>query len=175
MANENTPGWKLFAELARLWLPIVLSLCAISLTIFQAATARRHARLSVQPRIEWRIAENTRTGIFEISIVNVGLGPAILRSVAVGIDGKPMVLNGLDACAAISRALARPADAYDTGCFVQSTDRVVRAGDELSLYRSEPAPAAAVDAGAPVADYRRFAVTGLYCSFYEECWRIEAP
>lgn len=173
--DDETPGWKLLTEAVRLWLPIIVSLCAIGLTVFQATTFRRHARLSVQPRLEWRVIENTRTGIFEINLVNVGLGPAILKSVAVSIDGTAKPLSGLDVCAEISTSLARPDAVFDSLCFVQATERIVPAGEELSLYRSEPAPGEAVDPSAPPPDYRRFGVTGSYCSFYEECWRIELP
>ena len=53
--------WKLWAEAFRLWVPILVSLCAICLTVFQAMSTRRHTRLSVQPRLDWRIIE-TRPG-----------------------------------------------------------------------------------------------------------------
>jgi hypothetical protein len=39
--------WKLWAEAVRLWVPIVVSLCAIGLTVFQARATMRHMRLSV--------------------------------------------------------------------------------------------------------------------------------
>lgn len=59
---------------------------------------------------------------------------------------------------------------------MQIGEGVIRAGDRLVLYRSEPLPGQAgkvsVDA---LAEYRRFGATGTYCSFYEECWEIETP
>lgn len=176
MSDHEPPGWKLLAELVRLWLPVVVSVCAISLTVFQSMTTRRHARLSVQPRIEWGIETDTRTGVFEISLVNVGLGPAIVRSLAIAIDGTPKPLTGLDVCAAISQTLARAPEDFDTSCAVLSHERVVSAGDRLVLYRSAPVPDHPVDtATGAVTDYRRFVVSGTYCSFYEECWQIPPP
>lgn len=176
MPDEEPPGWKLLAEVVRLWLPIVVSVCAISLTVFQAMTTRRHARLSVQPRIEWGIETDTRTGVFEITLVNVGLGPAIVRSLAISIDGTPRPLTGLHVCEAVSQTLGRAPEAFDTTCAVLARDRVVRAGDRLSLYRSAPVPDHPVGpATAVLPDYRRFAVSGTYCSFYEECWQIPPP
>ena len=75
--NEGPVRWKLYAEAFRLWFPLVISLCAISLTVFQAMSTRRHARLSVQPRIEWRISEDAVPGILELSLANVGFGPLV--------------------------------------------------------------------------------------------------
>lgn len=174
MPNGGT-GWKLFAELVRLWLPILVSVCAISLTIFQAASTRRHARLSVQPRLEWRLTEETGSGLFEISVANVGLGPAIVRSIAVTLDGTPKSLASLEACDALAAALGRSGEDFDTRCFVQQTDRVIPAGTALPLFRSEPAPGHAPQGEVELPDYRRFSVTGTYCSFYEDCWQIERP
>jgi hypothetical protein len=174
MLNGGT-GWKLFAEVVRLWLPVLVSVCAISLTLFQAATMRRHARLSVQPRLEWRLAEETRSGLFEISLANVGLGPAIVKSLAIRLDGTPKPLADLAACDEIGAALGRSRDDFDTRCFVQQNDRVIPAGTELPLFRSEPAPGRAAPDEAALPDYRRFSVSGTYCSFYEECWQIETP
>ncbi|MFT3973629.1 MAG: hypothetical protein QM699_09325 [Amaricoccus sp.] len=177
MQDDETPGGKLLAEVVRLWLPIIVSLCAIGLTVFQAMTTRRHARLSVQPRLEWRIEQDTRSETFEVSVVNVGLGPAILRAVAITVDGDPKRLADLAACDAVSAALGRAPQDFDATCFVQST-RARRAGRRRTGALPERARARAPGHGRRrPADrlYRRFAVTGRYCSFYEECWPIETP
>lgn len=173
MLNGAT-GWRLLAEFVRLWLPVVISVCAISLTIFQAVTTRRHARLSVQPHLEWRLTEETGSGLFEISMANVGLGPATVRSIAVRLDGTPRSLASLEACDALAAALGRTGEDFDTRCFIQQADRVIPAGTELPLFRSEPAPGHAPPGG-PLPDYRRVSVIGTYCSFYEDCWQIETP
>ena len=173
--DDEPPAWKLLAELLRLWLPILLSICAITLTVVQSMATRRHARLSVQPRLEWRIDADDRAGMLTVSLANVGLGPAILKTVSILIDGQPRPLTDLQTCEEISRQVGRPADTFDTYCLVQSSERVVRAGDTLELYRSQPAPEHAGDHASPGVDYRRFGVAGTYCSFYEDCWKIEAP
>lgn len=174
--DDETPAWKLFAELLRLWLPILLSICAITLTVVQSTATRRHARLSVQPRLEWRIEADDRAGLLAVSLTNVGLGPAILKTVSIAVDGQARPLSDVRVCEDISRQIGRPADSFDTYCFVQSSERVVRAGDTLELYRSQPAPVhAGDDHTGQGADYRRFGVVGTYCSFYEECWKIETP
>ena len=50
--------WKLYLEAMRAWIPIVISICAISFTIYQGILSRRHTKLSVQPRVDWRIEED---------------------------------------------------------------------------------------------------------------------
>ena len=76
MDPGNEVRWRLYAEAVRTWLPIIISLCAISLTIYQAYTTRRHTRLSVQPRLGWRSIDDRRRDTY--SLVNDGFGPAIL-------------------------------------------------------------------------------------------------
>jgi hypothetical protein len=167
--------WKLWAEAFRLWIPVVISLCAISLTIFQAMSTRRHARLSVQPRIDWRIEMDAATGQITLSLVNVGFGPGVVSGVAVVVDGEPIPATGTDACLEVSRRIGRDGDAWDTACFANESEYVLRAGDSILVYGSRPAPAhAGADHTAELVDYHRFGVTGRYCSFYEDCWEISA-
>lgn len=160
----------------RIWLPILVSLCAISVAAFQSSVTRRHARLSVQPRLEWTIIADSRLGTVEVALANVGLGPAIIRSLAFTIDGTPMPLSGMETCDAINATLGRSPDAFDTHCHMQTGEWVIRAGDQLALYRSEPAPGQPAELSEKeFTQYRRFGATGTYCSFYDECWEIETP
>jgi hypothetical protein len=172
----NTGGvrWKLLAEAFRAWIPIVISVCAISLTIFQAMSTRRHTRLSVQPRVDWRIEEEAASGTIALSLVNVGFGPAIISELAYVIDGERIPAVDLDACVEVSRRIGRDDPArWDTSCIASDSEYVLRAGDSVVLFGSRPTPPhAAADHSAALVDYRRFAASGRYCSFYEDCWDI---
>ena len=172
--NEDPVRWKLYAEATRLWVPVVISLCAISLTVFQAMTTRRHARLSVQPRIEWHIAEDAVSGTIKLSLSNVGFGPGVLRDLAFVVDGDPIPADGLDACKELSRRIGRSDEtAWDTDCFASNRDFVLRPGDSVAIYSSRPVAAlAGKDHTAQLVDYRRFAASATYCSFYEDCWKL---
>jgi hypothetical protein len=175
--NQGDPvRWKLYAEAVRLWIPIVVSLCAISLTVFQAMTTRRHARLSVQPRIEWRITEDATRGTIELSLANVGFGPGTLRGLAFVIDGQPIPAVDLEACQEVSRRIGRHDEAkWDTRCFANAHDYVLRPGDTATIYASAPVAALAdTDHAADLVDYRRFGASATYCSFYEDCWQLPA-
>ena len=54
---------------------VVISLCAISLTVYQAMATRRHQRLGVQPRLEVNVAASRDGGLVS-KLVNNGFGPA---------------------------------------------------------------------------------------------------
>jgi hypothetical protein len=174
MEPERDVRWKLWAETFRAWVPIVVSLCAISLTVFQAAATRRHARLSVQPRVDLRIELNDSAGTVLLSMVNVGFGPAIVTNVAFVVDGERVPATGPDACAEIDRRLGRGGEAWDNACFT-SDEHVLRPGDSVVIYGSRPAPAhAAEDHAAAAVDFRRLAASARYCSFFEDCWEVRA-
>jgi hypothetical protein len=175
MNPGNEVRWKLVAEAVRTWLPIVISVCAISLTIFQAYTARRHTRLSVQPRLDWTVNLGPDGGI-AYSLVNDGFGPAILRSLDLELDGEVVGPDGPATCAEIDRRLGREGDAWDTRCFDMEGDFVIRAGNSIVVYESRRAATAPAPAGAgPLGpeDYLRLMPEGRYCSFYDDCWTLE--
>jgi hypothetical protein len=175
MDPGNEVRWKLYAETVRTWLPIVISVCAISLTIFQAYSTRRHTRLSVQPRLDWTVNLGPDGGI-AYSLVNDGFGPAILQSLNLELDGEVVGPDGPATCAEIDRRLGREGEAWDTACFDMEGDFVIRAGNSVVVYESRRAAAAPDPAGAtPLApeDYLRLMPEGRYCSFYDDCWTLE--
>ncbi|HVL20555.1 MAG TPA: hypothetical protein VM422_06165, partial [Amaricoccus sp.] len=133
MDPGNEVRWKLYAEAVRTWLPLVISACAISLTIYQAYNTRRHTRLSVQPRLDWTI-DVTPDGGINYSLLNNGFGPAILRSLNLRLDGEVVGPDGPATCGEIDRRLGRGGDAWDTGCFDMEGDFVIRPGNGVVVY-----------------------------------------
>ncbi len=165
---------RLFAEAFRLWAPIVVSLCAIGLTLFQAAQTRRHARLSVQPRLEWRV-ETDSAGTLGYSLVNNGFGPAVLTDLTLAVDGTPVGPDGLETCGRIAALLGRSDPArWETHCFDKEGDLVIRAGDRITIFASRAVPGSPATEPPPAReDYLRVTASGRYCSFYDECWPLE--
>ena len=165
--------WRLYAEAFRLWVPILVSLCAISLTIFQAMATRHHQRLSVQPRLDWNI-EAGREGDIAYSLVNNGVGPAVLKSLILTVDGKPVGPDGPATCAAVDAAIGRGLPDWDTGCFDMVEDFVIRAGTSVVVYASRRATGLPAEPlRVPPEEYLRLGVVGRYCSFYEDCWELD--
>ncbi len=72
----------------------VISLCALALTIYQAWMTRRHNRLSCRPHLTHWTLTNFQKGWVNISVSNNGLGPAIIRSLQLKIDGQ--IVKGND-------------------------------------------------------------------------------
>lgn len=164
--------WKHWAEAFRLWLPLVISLCAISLTVFQAMSTRRHTRLSVQPRIDWRVMQDAATGSLAFSLVNVGFGPAVMEEVVMFFDGETLGPIGTDTCAELARRIGREGDTWDTDCSAIEGEYVLRPGDSLTLFASRPSPSATSDHRVSEADARKVSANARYCSFYDECWQV---
>jgi hypothetical protein len=166
--------WKLYLEAVRAWIPIFVSLCAISFTIYQGILSRQHAKLSVQPRVDWRIEEDAVSGTLALSLVNVGFGPAIIRDIAVAVDGEPVPTDSLEACEEIARRIGRADPAlWDLACFVQPEEHVLRPSETVVIFASRPTSAhAAEDHATDVVDYRRLGASARYCSFYEDCWEL---
>lgn len=68
----------------------VIALCALGLTIWQAEIARRHNRLSVTPHLTTWAHSEQATGRHSIEILNNGIGPALIKSFSVEVDGQPI-------------------------------------------------------------------------------------
>ncbi len=165
--------WKLYLEAVRLWVPIIVSLCAITMTVSQAMATRRHQRLSVQPRLDWKV-DVTRDGEATYALANVGFGPAVLKSLTLTVDGKPVGPDGPATCAAIDTALGRGAPGWLTSCFDMEDEYVIPAGNSVLIYASLKAPGSTATAPAMSPEtYLRLAARGTYCSFYDDCWSLK--
>lgn len=83
---DNRPWYRepeTFVALAAL----IVSVSALAVGIYEASLQRAHDRAEVWPRLEittWV----TPTGV-ELRLANTGIGPALIRSVVVTVDGKP--------------------------------------------------------------------------------------
>lgn len=173
MEPGDSTRWKLYAELFRAWVPIVVSLCAISLTVFQAWSTRKHTRLSVQPRLDWSVQVSEGGGV-TYTLANNGFGPAILTRLDLRVDGEVVGPDGPATCAEIDRRLGREGPDWDTACFDMVDDFVIRAGSGVLVYSSLPAPGApGIDAPPAPEQYLRLRPEARYCSFYDDCWTLE--
>jgi len=74
--------------------PIIIAVCALVLTVWQGMIVRRHNRLSVTPYLNtWRHF-NEQIGHFSYEICNNGIGPAIIQSLSIHVDGQPIEGEG---------------------------------------------------------------------------------
>jgi hypothetical protein len=83
------------ADLARDYAALLVSICALFLTINQAMATRKHNRLTVRPHFATFTktkADPERKGILivEVTLTNSGLGPAIIKTFEPLLDGTPL-------------------------------------------------------------------------------------
>lgn len=83
---------------------VVVALCALYLTVQSNKTTREHNKLSVKPRLTTETSTNrttyldgsTHTVEFRMTLTNVGLGPAVVKSSQVMLDGAPLPVESTD-------------------------------------------------------------------------------
>jgi hypothetical protein len=144
---------------------IAISALALAIGAYQTRLMQAQARASVWPyvKIGFGYAESGESAGFNIHIQNNGVGPAIVKSVRVFLDDKP--LHGwLDAYPILlGHGEGHPKLEGLSGVVIPpSTNRET---DVHAIRIGEPDQAAkffdAVD---------RFKIDICYCSVYDECW-----
>lgn len=83
------------ADIAREYAALLVSICALFLTINQSLATRKHNRLTVRPHLTSFVdqrADTERKGITTIkaTLSNNGLGPAIVKEFELLLDGAPI-------------------------------------------------------------------------------------
>jgi hypothetical protein len=74
----------------------VIALCALALTVCQAWTTRRHNRLSVKPHLDtWSDSDEVNNN-YTVKLLNNGIGPAVIKSFEIQVDGQPVVGEGVE-------------------------------------------------------------------------------
>jgi hypothetical protein len=71
---------------------VFIALCALIYTIWQGKKAQRHNILSFRPHLTSWSHRDSDKGVYAVELMNNGLGPALIESFAVLIDGK--VISG---------------------------------------------------------------------------------
>jgi len=103
---------------------LVVSVSAVVVGIYEASLQRHHDRAEVWPHLEIQVF--TKEGGAQIDLENSGIGPALVQSVTVTVDGKPM-----SSWSDVLRSL-NGADPAPFGNF-SAVGHGLRPGDRLSL------------------------------------------
>lgn len=77
---------------------LVVSVCALGLTVWQGVVTRKHNKLSVRPAItSTRVSRSKNDGtpvsVLNLHLINQGLGPAFIKSFDYLFDGQPLPDN----------------------------------------------------------------------------------
>ncbi len=86
--SESAKKFRFFsAEMIMSYSAVLVGLCALAVSIYEANIFRNQQKASVWPFIEFSYSN---TGGFNYNIQNKGVGPAIIKWVIVEIDGIPI-------------------------------------------------------------------------------------
>ena len=146
----------------------LVALSALAVSAYQAYISREQQKLSAWPYL---LQENTGIDGRAWRVQNVGLGPALVRSMCVDVDGQPVRDWGelaMTTLAVDSVALTAQARGFR---FVTSTIRrgsVLLPGHTTELVRVSPGAFANTMRG--VLNDRRVRLRFCYCSLYGDCW-----
>lgn len=150
----------------------VVALSALAVSTYQAYIARQQQKMSAWPYVT---QGNTGADGYARLVQNVGLGPALVRSVIVTVDGRRVRTWGalLQASLRVD-SVALQARLGRTRFVTSSVWRgtVLLPGSTTELARVEPGPFAADVRGA--LNDARVRLRVCYCSMYDDCWTSDS-
>src|SRR5579884_2044849 len=141
---------------------LVVSISAVAVGIYETSLQRHHDEAEVWPHVE--ITTYVTPKGAKIAAVNTGVGPAIVRSITVTVDGRPMH-NWNEVLTALTGHVPTMMDNSTIA------DHALRAGDQSELL------------GVGIANLpqpfwqsmRRVAITICYASVFDEQWTVTDP
>jgi hypothetical protein len=142
-----------------------LSVLAVIVAFYQARIAEQQAHASVWPyvTIGYSIYDGSESPGFTWNIDNNGLGPAIIKSVVVSVDGTPR-----KSWPEVLAALGLPADLPKTTSSVHGRVLPPNLNRETTIQALHvPSIPEAKQLAAALS---RLAMDICYCSVYDECW-----
>lgn len=160
------------STLAERWLSAsaaVVAATALGVSIYQAYITREQQRMSVWPYVT---QDNTGSdSSYARRVHNVGIGPALVRSVTIAVDGRrvatwrELVMRARNVDSTSARLLTR-GSAIMTSSVRRGHVLLPDANVELIRATGGPAPAALRD----MLNDDRVDLRVCYCSLYRECW-----
>jgi hypothetical protein len=148
-------------------LAMVISVFALGTSIYQTRVMQSQARASVWPYVTLGASyyDTGEAAGFKLKVFNHGVGPALLKSIRMSIDGKP-IRNWDEYLKVIVGRMTSESTHVITSNFVAvlppDTNRETEI-DVISLAAPE-------DASKAFAAMNRLELAACYCSVYEDCW-----
>lgn len=147
----------------------VVALSALAVSMYQAYISRQQLRMSAWPYV---VQSNTGADGYTRIVQNVGLGPALVRSMRVEVDGRPVHEWGEFLIAGMRIDSATLVSRLKTSGFWTSSVRpgmVLLPGTDTKLAHSSDTTFAE-SLRRVFTDERRVRVRICYCSLYDDCW-----
>ena len=162
-------------------LALIISAVAAGASAYQTYVIRQQYSATVWPYLSFTTRSSEK--FFELDVANAGIGPALIRSSAVSLDGKPIAAGGGNptgtpalgaAIAADERAAkaegshARVRGSFDTTVSSIVRGDVIPAGTNLQLLRVD----GKFLARRLIAHVKRIDLKVCYCSLLGNCWTV---
>jgi hypothetical protein len=136
-------------------------------SLYQTRVITNQLSSSVWPYLEIALRRETTTSRLELAIRNDGLGPAIIRTVVLTDDGKPV--HDLGAFLKTAMGSLKRTHISMTSQDL-SPGLVIRPGESVKFFDiTSPVLVPRIEAALP-----RARLTVCYCSLLEECWSIHS-
>jgi hypothetical protein len=152
---------------------LLLSLCAVVTTVWQTSIMRQQLRLSVWPKVraDVRFLSDNGESYFRIKLMNLGVGPAILRDVRITYRGQRVDSLSQFWDRVLAENNAKPA---------RSTELNTISAGEVLVQQQSVVLIEARGATPSTADLFRKArphlhITVRYASIYGEVWETGSP
>ena len=115
---------------------VVIAICALFTSVWEARIARRHNVLSVRPHIEV-VVDSTPTEVCVLSFKNGGLGPAMIDAISFHFEGATYQPKSVDEYIRFLQLFAgvqMDGVACYSRCYVPDRQTVVLQGETLELF-----------------------------------------
>ncbi len=111
---------EFLTSFAQEYAALVVSICALVLTISQANATRRHNKLMIRPHLTSFTDQSPAPGMAGVTLIkmalsNNGIGPAVIKSYEPLLDGQPLDPTKGDELLAVAKQVL-PAPVLDHPC-----------------------------------------------------------
>lgn len=166
--NPGKSKRKLSTEMIVALAAIVVSIMTLFVYIYQARIMQEQQHTSVWPHVEWATTYYSEVSQeFYISVVNKGVGPALVNDTKLYLDDKAYSYNEYSEFMKDLLGQGK----RDSLWIVYSVadNRVLAPGDEVKIFHVKNWREARI----PKVDFNRIRYTLCYCSIYNDCWTTD--
>lgn len=157
-SNNQSPRRRLDTSLLTALAAGVVGFSALGVSVYEAYLMREQQRASVWPIVEAWSFHMSEEG-FGVNVANKGIGPALLRSVELSVEGRPkhswtQLFGDLLGTESLSYSMAA------------ISGNVLAAGEALTIFQVTPE----YNSKAYHDASERVSLRICYCSVFDECW-----
>jgi hypothetical protein len=150
---------KKFGEYAVAATAFFVSVCSLFIYVYQSKLMAEQQQVAVWPYVQW---STSNAESFDLQAENKGVGPALVRKVAMTFNGKAVAGNH----ALVAAVVGTESDLKWQNSTLEGN--VLSVGEKVTLFRI--ADKATGRAFEDKLDAGKFTLEITYCSIYGRCW-----